>query len=179
MRQKTSVACVVALLAALIACKKSASGSSPSATPATPDAAGAPTATSTAPKAERGTPDEAKAMLKKAVEHYKAVGRAQAFADFNAKKAPFFDRDLYVACAGPDHKLMANGGYPQYVGTSLDAMKDADGKPLGKSLWDAATVEGGSVEYRWLNPVSNKPEPKVSYVQRVESDVCVVGAYKP
>jgi hypothetical protein len=38
---------------------------------------------------ERGTPAEAKAMLEKAVAHYKAVGRKQALADFNAKKAPF------------------------------------------------------------------------------------------
>jgi len=118
-------------------------------------------------------------MLKKAVDHYKAVGRLQAFADFNAKKPPFFDRDLYVFCAGPDHKLVANGGYPQYVNTSLDAMRDADGKPLGKSLWNNATVEGASVEYRWLNPISNKTEDKISYVQRVDGDVCGVGAYNP
>jgi len=48
--------------------------------------------------ADRGTPSEAKAMLEKAVAHYKDVGRKQAVADFNAKKSPFSDRDLYVVC---------------------------------------------------------------------------------
>src|SRR5262249_50633554 len=89
---------IAVLLLALIACKKRG-GWAPAGSGA-PGTSAAPTATSTATatKGERGTPAEAKAMLEKAVEHYKSVGRTQAFADFNAKKAPFFDRDLYVFC---------------------------------------------------------------------------------
>jgi len=128
---------------------------------------------------DRGTPAEAKAMLAKAVAHYKAVGRQQALADFTAKKAPFGDRDLYVFCVGPDRKLVANGGYPSYVGMSVDVLKDADGHVLGKALLDAAAhVGGGSVEYPHVNPVSHKPEPKVSFVEKAGDDVCGVGAYK-
>jgi hypothetical protein len=70
--------------------------------------------------ADRGPPDEAKAMLQKAIAHYKCVGRKQALADFNAKKPPFGDRDLYVVCIGPDHTIVANGGFPRYVGMSAD-----------------------------------------------------------
>src|SRR5947208_9991407 len=87
--------------------------------------------------AKRGTPAEAKAMLAKAVAHYKGVGRTQALADFNAKKPPFGDRDLYVVCLAPNHTIAANGAFSSYVGQSVDLMKDADGKPLGKALWDA------------------------------------------
>jgi cytochrome c len=128
---------------------------------------------------DRGTPTEAKAMLAKAVEHYKAAGQKQAFADFTGRKAPFFDRDLYVFCIGPDHVTLANGGFPSYVGTSVDGLRDADGKPLGKALLDAASKGEGSVEYRWLNPISHKVESKVSFVQKVDGAVCGVGAYKP
>lgn len=128
---------------------------------------------------ERGTPAEAKAMLAKAVAHYKAVGREQALADFNAKKAPFGDRDLYVFCLGPDHIEVANGGYPSYVGKSADALKDADGNPVGKAIWDAAGKAEGSVRYRWYNPVSSKIEPKIAFTQKVGDDVCGVGAYNP
>jgi hypothetical protein len=128
---------------------------------------------------ERGTPAEAKAMLEQAVTHYKAVGRKQALADFNAKKAPFSDRDLYVFCIGPDRTMVANGGYPSFVGQSVDLLKDANGKALGKSLMDAAASAGiGIVEYPHINPVSHKPETKVSFVQKVGEDVCGVGAYK-
>jgi hypothetical protein len=129
--------------------------------------------------AERGTPSEAKAMLGKAVAHYKAVGRTQALADFNKKAAPFGDRDLYVVCIGPDHTIIANGGFPSFVGSSADALKDADGKALGKALWDAASKGDASVAYRWLNPVSGRTEPKISFVQKAGDDICIVGAYTP
>lgn len=128
---------------------------------------------------ERGTPGEAKAMLAKAVAHYRAVGRQRALADFNKKVAPFGDRDLYVVCLAADHVEVANGGFPSLVGTSADGLKDADGRPLGKALWDAALRNEGSVRYRWLNPVSRKTEAKVSFVEKVGEEICVVGAYDP
>ena len=118
---------------------------------------------------ERGTPAEAKAMLAKAVAHYKAVGRTQALADFNAKKAPYFDRDLYVFCLAPNHTQ---------VGRTSDTVNDDAGKPMGKALWDAATT-GGSVKYKWYNPVSTYMEKKTAFVQKVGDDLCGVGAYTP
>ena len=74
-----------------------------------------------AASAHRGTPQEAKAMLAKAAAHYKSAGRAQALKDFNARSGPFIDRDLYVFCIASDAITVANGGFPQYVGTSVNA----------------------------------------------------------
>ncbi len=119
-------------------------------------------------------------MLEKAVEHYNLVGREQALADFTGKVAPFFDRDLYVVCLDSRHIEIANGGFPQYVGTSADALLDADGNPLGNTIWDAASNSNeGSVNYRWVNPVSGQTEPKTLFFQKVGLDVCGVGAYNP
>ncbi len=130
--------------------------------------------------AERGTPTEAKAMLERAAAHYASVGRKQALADFSGKKAPFADRDLYVFCIDRAFIVVANGGFPSLVGTSGAALKDAEGKPVGKAMWEVASTKGeGSVEYRWLNPVSGKAEPKISFVRKVGDDVCGVGAYNP
>jgi len=129
---------------------------------------------------DRGTPAEAQAMLANAIAHYDEVGRTQALADFTAKKAPFGDRDLYVFCIGADSILVANGGYPLFVGTQSDVLKDANGKPLGKALWEAGTnAGGGTVIYPHVNPVTHKLEQKVSFVRKVGDDVCGVGAYKP
>jgi cytochrome c len=130
--------------------------------------------------ADRGTPAEAKAMLQKAIAHYRQVGRQQALADFNAKKAPFGDRDLYVACIGPDHKITANGGFPQYVGVSADMWKDASGKSVGMAGWEAATSKGeAEVRYQWMNPMTHKMEPKITFFAKAGEDVCGVGAYNP
>jgi cytochrome c len=142
----------------------------------------APQATQAPPAAtsERGTPDEAKAMLQKAIDHYNQAGRDQALADFNSRIAPFFDRDLYVVCMGSDHIETANGGFPQYVGVSADALTDNAGHPLGKVIWDAASDSAvNSVDYHWVNPVNGQTEPKTLFFQKVGTDVCGVGAYNP
>jgi hypothetical protein len=129
---------------------------------------------------ERGTPDEAKAMLQKAVDHYNSVGRDQALADFNSKTAPFFDRDLYVVCIGPNKLEVANGGFPQYVGIAADNLKDANGNPLGDIILNKASDSAvNSVDYQWVNPVSGNTEPKTLFFQKVGTDVCGVGAYNP
>ncbi|HEU4684172.1 MAG TPA: cache domain-containing protein [Nitrospira sp.] len=127
---------------------------------------------------ERGAPADAKAMLHEAVAHFNSAGRQQALADFNAGKAPFRDRDLYVVCIGADHKISANGGFPQYVGMSADVLKDASGKLLGRAIVEAVERTGeGSVAYMMVNPASGKVEPKVLYAQKVGDEVCGVGAY--
>ncbi|HEY6802982.1 MAG TPA: cache domain-containing protein [Pyrinomonadaceae bacterium] len=127
----------------------------------------------------RGTPDEAKAMLAQAVDHYNQVGRTQALADFNRMKSPFGDRDLYVFCLGPDHKVSANGGFAQYVGMSIDVLKDAEGKSLGKAIFDQAQASGeGSIDYAWINPVSQQTENKIAFFRKVGQEVCGVGAYR-
>lgn len=129
--------------------------------------------------APRGTPAEAKAMLQKAVGHFKSAGRQQALADFTAGKPPFHDRDLYVVCVDSSHKIAANGGFPAFVGTSADALKDANGKPVGKALWDGASQQAeGSIRYPMLNPVTHKPESKTTFYQKVAGDLlCGVGVY--
>ena len=132
--------------------------------------------------ADRGTADEAKALQTKAIEHYKQVGRKQAMEDFDNKKAPWLDRDLYVVCLDSKHTLLANGGYPQYVGTAIeDLTKAKNGKLLGQALWDSA--EGGGtevVEWRWLNPMTKSMENKAGIAQKADAEVaCTVGYYKP
>ncbi len=119
-----------------------------------------------------GSTDDAQTMLKKAVEHYKAVGRTQALADFTNRVAPFFDRDLYVACIDANLVQSANGGYPNLVGSSVE--------PINRAAWDAAsTTSIGSVSYTWLDPANGQLEPKTFYYEKVGKDVCGVGAYNP
>jgi hypothetical protein len=128
--------------------------------------------------ADGGTPAEAKQMLSKAVARYKAAGK-EALTDFNAGKAPFRDRDLYVVCISADHKIAANGAYPMYVGASADDQTDAKGNPVGRALWDAATKNAnGSLDYPMLNPVSGKLATKTMFYSKVAPDMlCGVGVY--
>jgi signal transduction histidine kinase len=125
---------------------------------------------------EKGTPEEAKALLDKAV---KAVetDEAKALAAFNDPKGGFRDRDLYVFCSGPDKKVTAHVDQAM-LGVDETTLKDPDGKAVGAEILAVAAKGGGTVEYKWKNPVSGKVEPKVSFVKKAGSQVCGVGAYK-
>jgi cytochrome c len=126
----------------------------------------------TSATSNRGTPAEAMAMLQKAVEHYKSAGRKQALADFTNRVAPFFDRDLYVACINSHLVQSANGGYPNLVGSTIE--------PISRAAWDSAsTTTIGSINYSWLDPATGTTEPKTFYYEKVGTDVCGVGAYHP
>ena len=132
----------------------------------------AATQTPSAATAEHGTPDEAMAMLQKAVAHYNAVGREQALRDFTGRVTPFFDRDLYVACIDSHLIITANGGFPNLVGSAIE--------PLSRAAWDSASISQiGSVNYAYLNPLTKVTESKTFYYEKVGSDVCGVGVYHP
>jgi len=119
-----------------------------------------------------GTPEEAQAMLQKAVDYYNAVGRKKALQDFTNRVAPFYDRDLYVACIDSHLIQVANGGFPNLVGSSVE--------PLSRARWDAATKGNiESINYAYLNPVTQQTEAKTLYYEKVGLDVCGVGAYHP
>jgi signal transduction histidine kinase len=129
---------------------------------------------------ERGSADEAKAMAEKAAAYVKEVGPEKAFAAFNDKaNAQFHDRDLYVFVRSMDGNTVSHGANMGMIGhTNLD-LKDADGKLYNKEMIELANGKGsGWVDYRWVNPVSKKIEPKSSYVIKTGDYVVGVGFYK-
>jgi signal transduction histidine kinase len=129
---------------------------------------------------DRGTADEAKAMVEKAAALLKDAGPDKAFAAFDdPANKDFHDRDLYVFVRGMDGNTVAHGANKGMIGhTNLD-LKDADGKPYNKEMIDLATAKGsGWVDYRWVNPVSHKIEPKSSYIVKVGDYVVGSGFYK-
>lgn len=130
-----------------------------------------------APAPARSTPKEAQALLDQAVAEVAKVGEKQALAEFNDPKGRFIKGDLYVFCFDASNKITAHPKLP--MGTDVTLEKDEDGKEFGKAMVVAAGQKGGgSVEYKWLNPTTNKVEPKISFVKKAGTQVCGVGAYK-
>jgi signal transduction histidine kinase len=129
--------------------------------------------------AERGTPEEAKALVEKAAAHIKEVGADKAFADFNDPKGGYQDRDLFVFVYGPDGKIVCVPGIPGLLGRDANALKDVDGKEFGRLIISTATANagGGWAEYRMTNPATKKVEPKKTYTIKVGDYVLGVGAY--
>ena len=125
---------------------------------------------------DRGTPEEAKAMVEKAAALLKAEGPEKAFPQFNDQKGPFNDRDLYVFVQNRDAVNVASGGNPALLCKNVGNLKDVDGKPFIRDM--QAVKDRGSVEYKFINPETKAVETKISYVIWVNDYLVGVGAYK-
>ncbi|MFZ6760367.1 cache domain-containing protein [Undibacterium sp. Ji50W] len=128
---------------------------------------------------DKGTADQATAMAKKAVAHFKSVGKDKALADFNdASNKAFHDRDLYVIAFDMEGTMLASAN-PKLIGKPMMDYKDGDGKLLTREMLQIAKTKGsGWVEYRWPNPVTKALDQKTTYIEKVDNYFLGVGIYK-
>lgn len=125
---------------------------------------------------ERGSRDEAIALVDKAVAHVKRVGAEQAYKDFTTDRPSWSNKDLYVFATGLDGVMLANGANERLVGKNLLELKDKNGKAFVKEYLAAAEAKGSSwTDYDWPNPTTKKVEQKTSYVRRIDGVPAVVG----
>jgi signal transduction histidine kinase len=130
-------------------------------------------------QAADGTPAEAKALVKKAIDYMKANGKEKAFAEFSNPKGKFIDRDLYIFVYDMDGKCVAHGFNQKMIGKDLKEMKDPDGKLYVKERIEIAKTKGsGWQDYKFTNPTSKKLENKTAWVEKYENVIVGCGAYK-
>jgi len=125
-----------------------------------------------------GTTAEAEAMVKKAIEFYKANGAEKAFEEVSNPKGKFIKGDLYIFVYDMSGKCVAHGGNAKQVGKDLIELKDSDGKAFVKERVDLAKAKGkGWQDYNWTNPVSKAIEKKRAYIQKADDYIFGCGAY--
>ena len=127
--------------------------------------------------ADFGTPEEAKAMLEKAIAAVKQ-DKAKAIDAFNAGEGGFKDRDLYVWCANASDGIMTAHPYGQ-KGKQLRDIKGYHGAPFGETIMQDAT-EGAikQTTYWWPRPGTDQPLEKTAFYTKVGDQICGVGFYK-
>jgi hypothetical protein len=128
---------------------------------------------------EVGTPAEAEAMVKKAVEFIKGNGKDRAFAEFTGQKGGFVDRDLYITVYDLNGKCLAHGANAKMVGKDLIGLTDPDGKAFVKERMEMAKNKDKFwQDYKFTNPVSKKIEPKSMYCEKFGDVIVACGVYK-
>lgn len=128
---------------------------------------------------ERGTADQAMAMVRKAADYLKANGRDKAFAAFNDPKGQFRDRDLYIMVYDMKGFNLAHGANPKLIGKDLIQLRDPNGIFLIKEFVETAKSKGsGWINYQWPNPVTQAVEAKSTYVEKVDDLIIGCGIYK-
>ncbi|UTY56104.1 cache domain-containing protein [Massilia sp. erpn] len=130
--------------------------------------------------ADKGSADEAIAMVKKAVAMYKADGREKTFAAIaDPANKDFHDRDLYIYVYDLNGVAIAHGNNPKMVGRNLLSMKDNEGKAMIQEMVDVAKGKGkGWVDYKWPNPATKTVDHKSGYVEKVDDILIGSGIYK-
>lgn len=126
-----------------------------------------------------GTPAQAEAMVRKAVEHIKKSGKETAYADFTAKKPEWIERDIYVVVYDFTGTVLAHGQNEKQVGKHLIDFKDADGKEFVKERVELAKSKGKFwQDYKFTDPITKKILPKSMYCERLEETAVCAGIYK-
>jgi cytochrome c len=128
---------------------------------------------------DKATADEAVAMVKKAVAHIASNGVEKSYAEFGNKQGGFVDRDLYVVVYGLDGKVLAHGANAKLVGKDLIDAQDVDGVYYVRDRVEKAKKDGTFwQDYKFVNPVTKKVEPKRMYCERVGETAVCGGIYK-
>ncbi len=129
--------------------------------------------------ADGASKDDAVAMVKRAVTFIKDQGADKAYAAFTGKDTKFIDRDLYVVVYQLDGKVLAHGSNPKFVGKDMSDAQDVDGKLFVKERVEMAAKQASFwQDYKFVNPVTKKVEPKEMYCQRVDNTAVCAGIYK-
>lgn len=123
---------------------------------------------------------EAEAMVKKGVAYIKANGKDKGFAEITRRDSKeFHDRDLYLAVHRMDGTAVAHGTNDKMVGKNFIDIKDIDGKEYIKERVDfAKSKQTFWTDYKFVNPVSKKIEPKTAYCERLDDYIVCGGIYK-
>lgn len=124
---------------------------------------------------DRGTKDEAKAMVDAAFEHIKKVGAEKAYKDFTTDKANWTKKDLYVMVYNNAGVALAHGANEKLVGKDMTAVKDGNGVPIVSGMIALAAKGGGWFDYDWPDPVTKKMMAKSTFARKQPNGEGFVG----
>jgi signal transduction histidine kinase len=129
--------------------------------------------------AEWATKGEAQAMVEKAVAFIEEQGPAKAYAEISNKAGRFIDRDLYIVVYQLDGRVLAHGANQKLIGMDLSDAQDVDGKFFVKERIELARKQPTFwQDYKFVNPVSKRVEPKQMYCERLNDTAVCGGVYK-
>ncbi len=131
---------------------------------------------------DKGSADEAIALVKKAGAYMKEHGKEKTFAEINTMAPAFVSKDLYLFAysTNGDGMNLAHGANKKMIGKNMLDLRDANGVYIVKKFLDAANSKGGSgwVDYKWTNPKTGALEEKTTYIERFGDILIGCGIYK-
>lgn len=102
----------------------------------------------------------------------------ESLSEIRDPNGSFVWKDTYVFVVDCDaDRVIANPAFPERVGGDIRKHTDYAGFRYGDTLCETAGQPGGGwIDYVWLRPGSDEPEPKSSFVMSVPGTSLQVGA---
>ncbi len=127
---------------------------------------------------ERGTAEEAQAMVAHAIEVFDEVGMGETLRRITLAPPPEFnDRDLYVFVLDTSGSVAAHALYPESVGSNGLGAVDARGSYYVREMLNRASPGGVWVDYIFTDPQTGEPAPKSTWVVRHDMFIFACGIY--
>jgi len=125
-----------------------------------------------------GTPEQAKALVKKAISYYHAYGEQHTMAALNDLNGAFIQGNLYVFVHDDHGIYYAMAHNPEFIGKDLALMRDTNGKFIIKEQLEALKhADSMWHEYDWMDPLSHTIRHKRTYCEKVGRLQFCAGAY--
>ncbi|MCY1455116.1 Single Cache domain 2 [compost metagenome] len=126
----------------------------------------------------RSSPSAAQALLDDAVKDLKKAP-VDTITRINHLDSRLTRDDLYVFVVDSRSlKVVAHGYNQRMIDTDFRRVTSVDGQPIGHQI--LAAIKGRNkarANYVWRNPVTGKPEPKETLLQRSGHYIVAVGYY--
>ncbi len=117
-------------------------------------------------------------MVEKAIADYDDNGKI-AFMKFDQNYIYHNDEEYVFVIEKGTFRIVAHGINPEYIGTLSSDLIDSDGTNIGELIDKNATPEGTWVHYKFLDPKTEKIEPKSSWITLHDGYIFGVGVYSP
>lgn len=121
--------------------------------------------------------DQARSMVRKAIQFYKANGKEKTLEVITAGK--FKKEELYVFAYSTEGVMIAHPENKALIGKNLIEVPDDAGKLFRKEIVEKAKASGtGWVDYKYKNPKTDKVENKTTYFKKIDDIIFCCGVYK-
>ena len=107
-------------------------------------------------------------MWRRAYSHVLVTGKDKALADFMDINSSWVRDDVYIFAHDFNGTTLCLPYLPSGVGTNRMDIQNDQGVYINREMRALAMNGSGFYEYRWINPISNQSEAKVSYVSKVD-----------
>ncbi len=112
--------------------------------------------------------EELKTFVDEAYSHALVTGREKALRDFMDLNSSWVRGDVYIFAQDFNGTSLCLPYLPDEVGTNRMDIQNDQGVYINREMRAIAMNGSGFYGYRWINPITNQSEPKVSYVSKVD-----------